>query len=68
MAKKQMSRDDVVKLMRKVQGDRTQRDFAVELGISQQYLCDIYKGAKDPGDTVLTALGLVRHVIYERAS
>ena len=63
---KTLSREDVIKLMRKRQGGRTDADFARELGISAPYLFEIYKGTRDPGDKVLDALGLQRETVYRK--
>jgi hypothetical protein len=43
--------------MKKIQGEKTNTEFAGDLGISKQYLCDIYNGRKVPSDTVSAALG-----------
>jgi hypothetical protein len=44
----------------------TQRAVAGELGISPAFLCDLMKERRDPGPTVLQALGLRRVVTYEQ--
>jgi len=43
--------------MKKIQGDKTNTQFAEDLGISKQYLGDIYSGRKTPSDTVSSRLG-----------
>lgn len=45
---------------------RTQAAVARELGISPAYLCDILAGRREPGPSVLKALGLERKISYER--
>jgi hypothetical protein len=57
MAYKALSVDELLRLMKKIQGEKTNTEFAGELGISKQYLCDIYNGRKVPSDTVSAALG-----------
>jgi len=57
MAYKALSVEELLGLMKKIQGDMTNTEFAGELGISKQYLCDIYNGRKVPSDTVSAALG-----------
>ncbi|MBV8207221.1 MAG: helix-turn-helix transcriptional regulator [Acidobacteria bacterium] len=52
-------------LMRRLQGKRSSTEFALDLGISKQYLTDIYKGRRDPGESVLQALEVTRNVTYE---
>lgn len=63
---KTLSREEVVKLMRKRQGKLTDAAFARELGISPPYLFDIYNGKRDPGDKLLEALGLQKETVYRR--
>lgn len=43
-----------------------QNKLAKKLGISSAHLCDILHGRRQPGEKVLTALGLVKVVSYER--
>ena len=57
MAYKALTVDELLALMKKVQGKRTDTEFANELGISKQYLCDMYNGRKAPSDTVSSLLG-----------
>ena len=63
--KRQYTTDQVIEYMRKRQGQRTQREFAEELGVSQQYLCDVYLRRREPGDSILKNLGIVRRTIFE---
>jgi biotin operon repressor len=44
----------------------SQKALARHLGISPAYLCDVIKGRRDAGTTVLDALGLVRVVRYAK--
>ena len=62
---KAMNRKQLIDLMRKRQGKRTAREFAEELGISSQYISDIYSGKRAPGRAVLDKLQLERNVIYK---
>jgi predicted transcriptional regulator len=62
--KKRYSRDEVIELLKKRQSDRTQKELAEELGISQQFLCDMYAGVRDPGVKVLESLGMYREWAY----
>lgn len=61
--------EQIVKAMRRRQGDMRDVEFARFLGISKSYLCDIYKGRKTPGEKVLSRLGFVKReaVTYEVA-
>lgn len=60
--------EQVLEILRKRQGERTQREFAAELGITGQYLCDLYLRRRDPGEKVLENLGIVRRTIYEQVA
>lgn len=42
--------------------------LARRLGISPQYLCDVLKFRREPGDKLLKAFGYRRVVIYEHLS
>jgi transcriptional regulator with XRE-family HTH domain len=55
---------ELLGLMKRLQGERSSTEFASELGISKQYLTDIYKGRREPGDSVLRALDVARNVTY----
>lgn len=52
--------EQVIKLMRAKQGDRSLREFGVEVDCSAAYLSDIYAGKRQPGPKILKPLGLVR--------
>lgn len=61
-----MTRDTVVKkLLAVIQEKGTGKAAAESLGVSQQYLTDVIKGRRDPGDKILSALGLQSRVVYE---
>jgi hypothetical protein len=62
MAYKALTVDDLLGLMKKIQGEKTNTQFAADLGISKQYLCDIYNGRKVPSDTVSASLGYTQKV------
>ena len=57
MAYKALTVQELLELMKKIQGEKTNTQFAADLGISKQYLCDMYNGRKVPSDNVSTALG-----------
>lgn len=54
--------EDVIGMLKKKQGERSLRQFAIELGISAAYLSDIYRCNRRPGKAVLRQLGLTAHV------
>jgi hypothetical protein len=57
-AMKAFTREQVIKALRKAQGDRTAKDFAAAIGVSQPYLSDVYHGRRYPGPRILNVLGL----------
>lgn len=61
---KQIRQSDVVELLRKHIGERTQREVAEEFGITAQYLSDVLLGRREPGPAVLQGLGLEKDVLY----
>ena len=63
MAYKALTVDELLGLMKKIQGEKTNTQFASDLGISKQYLCDIYNGRKVPSDTVSASLGYTQKVV-----
>jgi DNA-binding XRE family transcriptional regulator len=62
MAYKALTVEELLGLMKKIQGEKTNTQFAAEIGISKQYLTDIYNGRKAPSDTVSAALGYTPRV------
>jgi hypothetical protein len=62
MAYKALTVEQLLDLMKQIQGDKTNTQFAADLGISKQYLCDIYNGRKVPSETVSGALGFTARV------
>jgi hypothetical protein len=62
MAYKALTVEELLELMKKIQGEKTNTEFANDLGISKQYLCDIYNGRKIPSETVSASLGFTPKV------
>jgi hypothetical protein len=62
MAYKALTVGELLDLMKKIQGEKTDTQFAADLGISKQYLCDIYNGRKVPSDTVSATFGFTAKV------
>ena len=58
MATRAYTEEQVRKLLRDRQGERTQRQLAKEIGIPETNLSQILKGRIGPGPTVLRFLGL----------
>ncbi len=63
-----MTDTKVIQLLKQLQGAKSQKEFASEIGISAAYLCDIYRGFRAPGERVLQKLGLQKNVEYVRVS
>jgi hypothetical protein len=57
MAYKALSVAELLALMKQIQGEKTNTEFAADLGISKQYLTDVYNGRKTPSSTISSALG-----------
>jgi transcriptional regulator with XRE-family HTH domain len=62
---KLLTREKLIALLKRRQGERTQKEFAAELGISEPFLSDIYNGKRDPGEKVLDQLGISSVTAYE---
>ena len=58
MPQKQISRDDVIAMLRRLQGERTNKALADDLGVHASYISEIYKGTRNPGPSMLRKLGL----------
>lgn len=56
--------DELLNIMKQQQGERTQLEYANQLGVSPQYLCDVYAKRREPGPSVLQAMSSVRSVSY----
>jgi len=56
--KTQYTLAEVVELLKRAKGEKTQRAFATEVGISNQFLWQILNGQRTPSDVVLRYLGL----------
>jgi hypothetical protein len=48
---------DFIQIMRKEQGSRSLREFAVAMNVSAAYLSDIYASNRLPGKKIADALG-----------
>lgn len=53
-----MTKEQVIELLKKRMGKRTQREFAAQIGVREQYLSDVLNGRRDPGPTILAHLEL----------
>ena len=57
---KKLTHAEVLARLKKLQGDRSLRDFAEALGISAPYLSDIYLGHRGVGPKLLKILNLTK--------
>jgi transcriptional regulator with XRE-family HTH domain len=64
MSKGRYSREEVLEMLKKRQGERTQKELAEELGVSPQYVCDLFQGHRFIGVRILEALGMYREWSY----
>lgn len=60
--------DFTATLTRYVHKAGSQSAAAKRLGVSGAYLSDVKNGRREPGEKLLTALGLKRVVSYERSN
>ncbi len=50
--------DQLDKIIRKGQGDKSLRAYAREIGVSAPYLSDVLRGNRNPGPKILKFFGL----------
>jgi transcriptional regulator with XRE-family HTH domain len=50
----------LLEIMQKIQGERTQKEFAQTMGVSPQYLNDVYNSRREPGPAIYSFLGAER--------
>ncbi len=65
-----MTANEVRALLREDIGDASAASWAASHGLTRQYLSDVLRGRRDPGPTILDALGLnkAQTVTYERSA
>ena len=49
-----------------VEAAGTQKALAERYGISEQYLTDVLRGRREPGEKLLSALGYERVILYQK--
>jgi len=67
MAYKATTIEELLAIMKRVQGEKTLTEFAAELDISKQYLSNVYNRHKEPSERVLEKLGFTRQTAYVRS-
>ena len=68
MAVKRMNLDQFMEFLKKQQGEQTAQQFASRLGVSPQYLSDVYNGRRPPGESITAALRVEKAVVYTLAA
>ena len=67
MAYKATTIEDLLAIMKRVQGEKTLTQFAAELDLSKQYLSNVYNRHKEPSERLLDKLGFTRQTTYVRS-
>ena len=67
MAYKATTIEELLAIMKRVQGEKTLTKFAAELDISKQYLSNVYNRHKEPSERLLGKLGFTRQTTYVRS-
>jgi transcriptional regulator with XRE-family HTH domain len=63
-----MNLDQFLEFLKRQQGEQTAQQFASRLGISPQYLSDVYNGRRPPGESITSALNVEKSVTYKVTS
>ena len=56
--------EEVLHLMKDIQGDKPLSAFAEEIGVSKQYLSNVFNGRKSPSSRLLRQFGYSRVAAY----
>ncbi|MGD1062453.1 MAG: helix-turn-helix domain-containing protein [Terracidiphilus sp.] len=64
MAVKKMNIEQFLEFLKKQQGEQTAQQFATRLGVSPQYLSDVYNGRRPPGESITAALKVEKAMVY----
>jgi transcriptional regulator with XRE-family HTH domain len=64
MAVKKMNIEQFLEFLKKQQGEQTAQQFATRLGVSPQYLSDVYNGRRPPGESITGALKVEKAMVY----
>ena len=55
---------EIPELLRRKQGDRSQKELAEELGISPQHLGDLLQGYRMPGKALRKRIGIDKRIVF----
>ena len=61
---KDLTTDDVRRLLREHTDVASQKHWAAEAGVSAAYVNDVLQGRREPGQAICDALGIERIVTY----
>jgi len=64
MAVKKMNLEQFLEFLKKQQGGQTAQQFASRIGVSPQYLSDVYNGRRPPGESITAALKVEKAMVY----
>jgi transcriptional regulator with XRE-family HTH domain len=67
MAYKATTIEELLAIMKRIQGEKTLTEFAAELDMSKQYLSNVYNRHKEPSERLLDKLGFTRQTAYVRS-
>jgi len=67
MAYKATTVEELLAIMKRVQGEKTLTKFAAELDMSKQYLSNVFNRHKEPSERLLEKLGFARQTTYVRS-
>jgi hypothetical protein len=67
MAYKATTIEELLAIMKRIQGEKTLTKFAAELDMSKQYLSNVYNRHKEPSERLLDKLGFTRQTTYVRS-
>jgi hypothetical protein len=67
MAYKATTIEELIAIMKRVQGEKTLTEFAAELDLSKQYVSNVFNRHKEPSERLLEKLGFMRQTTYVRS-
>jgi len=67
MAYKAATIQELLAIMKRIQGEKTLTEFAGELDMSKQYLSNVFNRHKEPSERLLEKLGFTRQTTYIRS-
>jgi transcriptional regulator with XRE-family HTH domain len=68
MAVRKLNLEQFLEFLKKQQGGQTAQQFASRIGVSPQYLSDVYNGRRPPGESITSALKVEKAVVYTVAT